>query len=143
MSGKFLFLGGLERYGDVSLFTLRLLTGAFLMWETQDNILSAARMAEFEGFLAHHGLIWPSVMAPLSVYAQFVCGALFVLGLLTRWAGLVMVFNFVVAVVMVLWAQDFRGWWPAIVLVAISLHFALQGAGAISLDRWLNRRKAA
>jgi putative oxidoreductase len=62
-----------------------------------------------------------------------------VIGLLTRWAGLLMTFNFIVAVVMVHWSQDFRGWWPAIVLVFISLHFALQGAGRYSVDAWLWR----
>ncbi len=58
----------------------------------------------------------PELMAPLSVYAQFICGMLLVIGLLTRWAGLLMTLNFVVAVAMMRRSQDFRGWWPAIVL---------------------------
>ena len=127
----------LKRYSDLSLLLLRLLTGAFLIYGTQDNILSDARMHEFVQFLAKRGFVWPELMAPLSVYAQFICGVLLVLGLLTRWAGLLMTFNFIVAVVMVHWSQDFRGWWPAIVLVFISLHFALHGAGRYSLDAWL------
>lgn len=132
-------LNFLERYGDLSLLALRVLTGAFLVYGTQDNILSAARMQEFVHFLAKHGFAWPELMAPLSVYAQFICGLLFVVGLLTRWAGMLMAFNFVVAVAMVHWGQDFRGWWPAIVLVFISLHFALHGAGRYSLDELLWR----
>ena len=32
-------------------------------------------------------------------------------GLLTRWAGLVTAFTFIVAVWMVHWPQDFPGWW--------------------------------
>ena len=127
----------LKRYSDLSLLLLRILTGAFLIYGTQDNILSDARMHEFVQFLAKHRFVWPELMAPLSVYAQFICGVLLVLGLLTRWAGLLMTFNFIVAVVMVHWSQDFRGWWPAIVLVFISLHFALHGAGRYSLDAWL------
>ncbi len=132
-------LSFLERYGDLSLLALRVLTGAFLIYGTQDNILSDARMQEFVHFLAKRGFAWPELMAPLSVYAQFICGVLLVIGLLTRWAGLLMTFNFIVAVVMVHWSQDFRGWWPAIVLVFISLHFALQGAGRYSIDAWLWR----
>jgi putative oxidoreductase len=127
----------LRRYSDLSLLLLRVLTGAFLIYGTQDNILSDARMHEFVQFLAKRGFVWPELMAPLSVYAQFICGVLLVLGLLTRWAGLLMTFNFIVAVVMVHWSQDFRGWWPAIVLVFISLHFALHGAGRYSVDAWL------
>ena len=136
---RLVYLNFLERYGDLSLLALRVLTGAFLIYGTQDNILSGAQMQEFVRFLAKHGFVWPELMAPLSVYAQFICGVLLVLGLLTRWAGLLMTFNFVVAVLMVHWTQDFRGWWPAIVLVFISLHFALQGAGRYSIDAWLAR----
>lgn len=130
----------LGRYSDLSLAALRALTGAFLIYGTQDNVLSAGRMEEFVGFLRAHHFILPELMAPLSVWAQFVCGILFVLGLLTRWAGLVMAFNFVVAVWMVHWPQDFRDWWPAIVLVFISLHFACRGGGRWSLDALLFRR---
>ena len=136
---KLIHLKSLARYGDLSLLFLRVLTGAFLIYGTQDNILSDARMHEFVQFLAKRGCVWPELMAPLSVYAQFICGVLFVIGLLTRWAGWVMTFNFIVAVVMVHWSQDFRGWWPAIVLVFISLHFALQGAGRYSVDALLWR----
>jgi len=136
---KLVHLEFLKRYGDLSLLSLRILTGAFLIYGTQDNILSDARMQEFVQFLAKRRFVWPEFMAPLSVYAQFICGVLLVIGLLTRWAGLLMTFNFIVAVVMVHWSQDFRGWWPAIVLVFISLHFSLHGAGRYSVDAWLWR----
>lgn len=62
------------------------------------------------------------------------------LGLLTRGAGAVVAFNFVVALVMVHWNQDFRGWWPALVLVLLGLHFMAQGGGQFSLDALLSRR---
>ncbi|MGY6663194.1 MAG: DoxX family protein [Glycocaulis sp.] len=126
---------------DLGLLALRVLTGSFLMWETLDNILSAERMAEFVGFLDQFGFIMPELMAPLSVYAQFICGALILVGALTRAASLVMVFNFVVALAMVHWGGDFRNWWPALVLVFIPLHFALAGPGRWSVDHWLARRE--
>lgn len=125
---------------DFGLLALRLLTGSFLMWETQDNILSAERMAEFVGFVDHYGFIMPELMAPLSVYAQFICGALILLGAFTRAASLVMVFNFIVAIAMVHWGGDFRNWWPALVLIFIPLHFALAGPGRWSVDAWLEKR---
>jgi len=136
---RIILLTPLGAFADIALLGLRLLTGAFLMHGTLDNIESAARMQEFVGFLKTNGFVYPEIMAPLSVYAQFICGALFVAGLVTRWAGVVMVFNFVVAVVMVHWAQDFRGWWPAIVLVFVSGYFATYGAGRYSIDRLLER----
>ncbi len=122
---------------DLTLMLLRVVTGAFLVHGTLDNVLSAERMQEFVGFLTQNGFAAPQLMAPLSVYAQFACGLLLVLGLLTRWAGLVVAFNFAVAVVMVHWQQDFRGWWPALVLLLLGLHFAAQGGGKFALDAML------
>jgi putative oxidoreductase len=74
----------LDRYShlsDATLMLLRVVTGAFLVYGTWDNVTSAERMQEFVGFLAQNGFPWPQHMAPLSVYAQFVCGVLLVLGL--------------------------------------------------------------
>lgn len=130
----------LDRWSDLSLAGLRILTGVFLVYGTQDNVFSAAQMEEFVRFLTAHNFVLPELMAPLSVWAQFICGILLVLGLLTRWAGLVIAFNFVVAVWMVHWPEDLRGWWPAIVLVFLGLHFATRGAGRWSLDARLFRR---
>ena len=130
------FLG---RYSDLSLAALRILTGGFLVYGTEDNVRSSERMEEFVHFLEANNFLSPELLAPLSVYAQFLCGILLVLGLLTRWTGLVVAFNFVVAVVMVHWTQDFRAWWPAIVLVFLGLHFACRGAGRWSIDRAIFR----
>ena len=136
---RFLNPAFLGRFSDHSLAALRVLTGGFLVYGTQDNIRSAGQMAEFVRFLEANGFVLPELMAPLSVWAEFLCGLLLVFGLLTRWAGLVVAFNFVVAVWMVHWAQDLRGWWPALVLVFLGLHFACAGAGRWSLDRLLWR----
>ncbi|NYZ63199.1 DoxX family protein [Luteimonas sp. SJ-16] len=125
----------------MTLMVLRVVTGAFLVHGTQDNVLSAERMQEFIGFLALHGFPWPQLAAPLSVYAQFVCGVLLVLGLFTRLAGAVVAVNFVVALAMVHWQQDFRGWWPALVLVLLGLHFSALGAGRYGMDALLARRR--
>jgi putative oxidoreductase len=132
---RLLFLPGLAQFSDLGLLLLRLLVGGFLMWGTWDNIESSARMREFVAFLAANRFPMPSLLAPVSVYAQFICGALIAAGLLTRWAGLVMVLNFVVAMVMVHWDQSYREQWPAAILVVVSLYFAFRGAGRFSLDR--------
>ena len=132
----------LKDYGDFTLLALRLLVGAFLIHEVWDNIVSTKRMEEFATFLDQFGFVYPQVMAPLSVAVQFACGVALVLGLLTRWAGLLLVANFTVAVVMVHWSEPFRGWWPAIILVFLGAHFATAGAGKFALDRWLSARKS-
>jgi putative oxidoreductase len=136
-----LALASLSRWSDLTLFGLRALTGAFLMHETWDNVTSRARMAEFVEFLSQHGFPLPGLLAPLSVAVQFGCGALLVVGLLTRWAGLLVAANFAVAVLMVHFPEPFRGWWPALVLVFLGLHFAAAGSGRIGLDALFGRRR--
>lgn len=140
MRRDLLLLTPLARLADLALLLLRWVTGAFLVWQSHDNIFSAARMKEFEAFLTQFNFLWPELMAPLCVWAQFLCGFAFILGLLTRWAGLITAFVFVVAVWMVHWPQDFPGWWPALILVFLGLLFATGGAGRYSLDRLIERR---
>jgi putative oxidoreductase len=140
MRTDWLLLTPLARFGELGLLLLRWVTGAFLIHQSHDNVISATRMDEFEKFMVQFGFWAPELMAPLSVYAQFTCGILFILGLLTRWAGLVTPFNFVVAVWMVHWTQDFQGWWPALILVFLGLLFATAGAGRYALDHRIEAR---
>ena len=136
---RLVFLDDLRGAGDFALLVFRVAVGAFLIWGVWDNIESAERMAEFEGFLQKRGFMHPELMAPLSVWAQFACGVAFIAGFLTRWAGLVCAFNFVVAIVMVDAAGGIRGAFPAAMLVLFGLYMATYGAGRFSLDRLLTR----
>lgn len=129
-----LLLTPLAHFADLGAMLLRWATGAFLIYQSRDNVISSERMLEFEKFLTQFDFVAPHLMAPLSVYAQFFCGFLFILGLLTRWAALITAVNFIVAVWMVHWAQDFPGWWPALILVFLGILFATAGAGRYSLD---------
>ena len=134
-------LGGFARLSDLSLLALRLVTGGFRAHETWDNIVSRARMAEFVGFLDQFNFPLPHLMAPLSVAVQFGCGILLVLGLFTRWAGLLIAANFAVALYMVHWDEALRGWWPALILVFLGLHFAAAGSGRFGLDSLARGRR--
>lgn len=130
-----LFPEKLSGFQNFTLLALRVLTGMFLMWGTWDNITDPARMTEFVGFLRQFNFPVPELMAPLSVWAQFICGALLVAGLFTRWAGLLMAFNFTVGFLMVHLGDDFRGQFPALILIVVSLHFAAAGGGRFAVDR--------
>ena len=141
MGSDWLLLTPLKRFGDAGLLLLRWVTGAFLVWQSHDNVFSAARMDEFVKFLDQFGFVAPELMAPLCVWAQFLCGFAFVFGLLTRWAGIVTTFTFIVAVWMVHWTQDFPGWWPALILVFLGILFATMGAGRYSVDAFLEQRR--
>ena len=136
----FLFLPRNARYADVGLLLLRVVTGAFLIYQSHDNVFSAARMDEFEKFMAHFGFVAPELMAPLSVYWQFAAGISFILGLFTRWFGLITAFNFIVAVWMVHWNDPVTGIWPAAILIFLGLYFGLRGSGRYGLDPLLEGR---
>ncbi len=131
---RLLFLPGNARHADVGLLLLRWITGAFLIYQSHDNVLSAARMDEFEKFMTQFGFVYPELMAPLSVYFQFAAGIAFILGLFTRWFGLITCFNFIVAVWMVHWNDPVPGMWPALILVFLGLYFGLRGSGRYGLD---------
>jgi len=135
-----LFLPGNARFADAGLLLLRVATGAFLIYQSHDNVFSAARMDEFAKFMTHFGFVMPELMAPLSVYWQFAAGIGFILGLFTRWLGLITAFNFVVAVYMVHWNDPVPGIWPAAILIFLGLYFGLRGSGRYGLDPLFERR---
>lgn len=138
-------LDGLRRGEDAAFALLRLYLGGFLIWGVWDNITSAARMAEFQGFLASLNCPWPALAAPVSVWAQFLVGVLLIPGLLTRWAGLLLSANFLIAV-WLLSGMDAPGdvvareMFGPIMCVLAGLILATHGPGAISVDARLSRR---
>lgn len=134
-------LPALARFSDLALLFLRLVVGSFLIYGVWDNIISGERMAEFVGFLTKFGFAAPGFMAPLSVWAQFLCGVAFILGIGSRWAGLICAFNFVVAIVMVDHHQGIRGSFPSAALVGIGLFLATYGPGLFALERLLVSRR--
>lgn len=131
---KAVFLNSAQRYGDFALLMLRVFVGFFLVWGVWDNITSAERMSEFVKFLAAHEFPNPGILAPVSVWAQFMIGIAFVLGLFTRWAGILCIVNFAVAIAMVDRDGGMRGIFPSGCLVAIGLYLATHGAGRFSMD---------
>lgn len=128
--------GWLERHRGWGVLALRLAVGVRLVEGTQDNVFSGERMHEFSTFLAARGTPMPLFSAYLSAYAQFICGILFIVGLFTRPAGMVMVINFIAALVIAHRATPFLATWPALMMLAAGLYFMFCGAGPLSLDRF-------
>lgn len=136
---------GLSRLADATLLLLRLYLGGFLIWGVWDNIVSPERMAEFAGFLTAIGSPLPDVAAPVSVWAQFLIGVLLIPGFLTRWAGLLLALNFLVAVALIgttegLFADVTRELFGPMMCVLAGLILATHGPGRFSLDARLTPR---
>jgi putative oxidoreductase len=131
---KLVFLGAAQQFGDFALLLQRVFVGFFLVWGVWDNISSAERMQEFVEFLTKHGFSNPRLLARVSVYLQFAIGLGFILGLFTRWAGILCAIHFAVAIAMVDRFGGMRGIFPSGCLIAIGLYLATYGAGRFSVD---------
>lgn len=130
----------LSAYEDSVLLLTRVVLGSFLVWGVWDNISSAERMEEFVKFLTAHGFLWPVAMAHLSVYVQFLIGLSFIAGFGIRWAGILCVVNFTVAIVMVDHKLGIRGSFSSACLILFGLYFTAHGGGKWSLDHALKHR---
>jgi len=131
---KLVFLGSAQKFSDFTLLLMRVFVGLFLVWGVWDNVTSREQMQEFAQFLAKHGFPMPRLLAPVSVYLQLAIGVAFVLGLFSRWAGLLCALHFGVAIVMVDHLGGMRGIFPSGCLVVIGLFMATYGAGRFSID---------
>jgi putative oxidoreductase len=131
----------LEKYKEYGVIFIRLIVGFHLIYGTQDNIFSYARMEEFAGFLSVRGVPFPLFSAFLSAYAQFICGTLFIVGAATRYAALVMIINFIAAIIIAHIGDTYPNMFPALMMLAAACFFLLHGAGKLSVDNTFLKRK--
>ncbi|HEY0078700.1 MAG TPA: DoxX family protein [Pyrinomonadaceae bacterium] len=129
-----------EGYGAIF---LRLIIGAFIIWGVQDNVFSREHMKEFADFLAARGVPYPTFAAFLSAYTQLVCGLSILLGAFVRLTAIPFIVNFVAAIIIAHLGDTFRGMFPALLMIAAGFFFLFHGAGKISVDEFLERRRRA
>ncbi len=120
---------------DYAPLFIRVMAGFHLIYGVQDNVFSWERMLEFERFLGAHYFPFPLMCALVSVYAQLICGLLFIAGLWTRVAALIMIFNFVVAILSIHIGDAYPSMFPAIAMLSCSLFLLFNGAGKWSMDK--------
>jgi putative oxidoreductase len=130
-----------EKYKEYGVIFIRLIVGFHLIYGTQDNVFSYARMEEFAGFLSLRGVPFPLVAAFLSAYAQFICGILFIVGLATRYAAVVMIINFIAALIIAHIGDTYPNMFPALMMLAAACFFVVHGAGKLSVDSLLDRQE--
>jgi putative oxidoreductase len=97
-------------------------------------------MNEFRDFVAKHGFPMPMFSARLSAYGQFIAGILLALGLFTRLASIVVIINFIAALVMVHRGLPFNANIAPMAMLVGGIFFAIYGAPAYSVDAALSRR---
>lgn len=122
-----------KKYGQWAPLFIRLVTGYHLIQGVVDNILSQARMQEFISFLNSHQFPYP-IMAYLSVYIQFICGCLFIIGYRQRITAVLIIVNFIFALLIVHIGDSYPNTFPALFMLASSLSLFFSGAGKLSID---------
>jgi putative oxidoreductase len=125
----------LNRNKDVGVLLLRLFIAVWLIYGVQDNILHWDRMLEFSKFLSTFNFPLPLVSAIISVYAQAVAAVMILIGWKIRFAAILMIINFLVALIMVHRTHPFDAMIPALSIIACCALFFFQGAGRFSVDK--------
>jgi putative oxidoreductase len=123
-----------ERNKDIGLLILRLFVGIRLIYGVQDNILNWHHMKEFETFLVQHRFPFPLISAIVSVYAQALAGILLIAGFQVRWAAVLMIINFLIAMLMVHVGQTFEQLTTVLFMLISSMTLLFTGAGRFSID---------
>lgn len=136
---EFLLLTSLQRYASVGLLVLRVCIGTFLLANALPVLTEPGGWREYAVRLSAWHFPAPYFTAHLSVYAQLLAGTGMVLGLATRWAGLLCATHFTVA-----WAMlDYHGrpyaLFHSLVMIALGVTIAFQGSGRFAIDGWLER----
>ena len=119
---------------DIGVLLLRLFVGVRLIYGVIDNVTSWEHMIKFRDFLQQFNFPIPLVAAIVSVYAQVLAGVMFILGWKIRFAAILMIINFLIAILMVHWGEKLEPMTPALAILFISILFFFQGAGKYSLD---------
>ena len=120
---------------DIGLLALRIFIGARIIYGSFDNIISWDKMMEFAIFLKANNFVTPVFCAVLSVYAQFICACLILIGYKTRLAAAILVFNFIVAIIGVHLKDSIEGMTPALAMLFISIALLFLGGGKWAVEK--------
>lgn len=118
---------------------IRLLVGFHLVYSVRGYVFDWNVLLEFKSFLATKHVPFPLFAAMLCVYAEFICGILFLLGAWVRPAAIIMVINFSVALGLAHLGDPYQAAFPALAMLLGSAFLLFHGAGQISVDRLKNR----
>lgn len=100
--------------------------------------------ATITNFRDAFGLPIPQILGPLTAGVEFVGGILLLIGLATRFASLALAFNFVIAIVTVIWKDlgDKLNVFGVVetCYILLFIWIAVAGPGPLSLDHLITRK---
>lgn len=140
---KRFFIGAAPRapLADGGLLILRVFTGLALA--LAHGLGKVPPSEGFVGMVGNLGFPAPELFAWSSGFAEFVCGLLLAVGLLTRPAALFIVINMTVAVLLAHAGDSFGDREKPLLFGMVALTFLIIGGGRYSLDALLRRRSTS
>lgn len=117
-----------------ALVPLRLIAGWRLLAGSWDYAWGIKPISEVAAYFGSMHLPMPFVSASVSVYAQALCGLLFIAGFRVRLAAFLMLVNFTVAILAAHLKDGIEQSFAAWMLWSVSILFLFFGAGALSVD---------
>ena len=73
-----------DRGKPLSPLFIRIIVGFHLIYDTKNAAFNSSKMQGVVEFFASQKIPVASLLAPIAVYAEFICGFLFIFGLFTR-----------------------------------------------------------
>ncbi len=134
------FFESKKEYGAIF---LRLVIGFRLVEGMWNIVFNWQQLVGIKDFFAQINLPVPMISAIVAVYAEFICGIFFIIGLWVREVALIMIINFIVAIAVVDIHNSFEEGFAAWVIIAASIFFLFYGAGKISIDEWRRKYRTA
>ncbi len=126
---------------DIIVFVVRVFVGFAMLSHgfPKLQMLLAGGKIEFFDFLG----LGPQISLILTVFAEFVCSILLILGLFTRISLGFLIFTMVMAAFVVHRADPFEKREMAFIYLSVYLLLMVIGAGKVSVDHMIERRKRA
>lgn len=126
---------------DIIVFVVRVFVGFAMLSHgfPKLQMLLAGGRIEFFDFLG----LGPQISLILTVFAEFVCSILLILGLFTRISLGFLIFTMVMAAFVVHGADPFEKREMAFIYLSVYLLLMVIGAGKVSVDHMIERRKRA
>ncbi|MDQ1857195.1 MULTISPECIES: DoxX family protein [unclassified Chryseobacterium] len=126
---------------DIVLLVVRVFVGFAMLSHgfPKLQMLLAGGKIEFFDFLG----LGPQVSLILTVFAEFVCSILLILGLFTRVALGFLIFTMIIAGFVVHGADPFEKREMSLIYLSVYLLLMVIGAGKASVDHMIERRKRA
>lgn len=126
---------------DIILLAVRVFVGFAMLSHgfPKLQMLLAGGKIDFFDFMG----LGPQISLILTVFAEFVCSILLILGLFTRVSLGFLIFTMVIAAFVVHGADPFEKREMSLIYLSVYLLLMVMGAGKVSVDHMIERRKRA